>query len=165
MKSIDMALFCMSADNNNPEFALSWLRLAEEDLKSARKLLSPPDPIWKTAVYHCQQAAEKASKALLALHGEDIPFKHDIGLLLEKLEKYEKGLIGFEVAAESLTIFATEYRYPNANAKPLTQEIVDKTVRDAESIVSRAISLILHPSEKKDGGGDGSGGGAGGVRR
>ena len=42
----------MSADNNR-EFALSWLRLAEEDLKSARKLLSPPDPIWETAVYHC----------------------------------------------------------------------------------------------------------------
>ena len=95
----------MSA-NSYREFAISWLRLAEEDLKSARKLLSPPEPLWNTAVYHCQQAAEKASKALLALHGEDIPLKHDIGLLLEKLEKYEKGLIGLEPAAETVVDLA-----------------------------------------------------------
>jgi len=82
--------------------------------------------------------------------------------LLEKLEKHEKGLIGFEVAAESLTIFATEYRYPSQNAKPLTQAIVDKTVRDATSIVNRAISLISPRSDENNGGGAGCGGGAAG---
>ena len=47
---------------NNPQI---WLDIAEDDLGSARKLAAPPDPHWKAAVYHCQQAAEKAIKALL----------------------------------------------------------------------------------------------------
>jgi hypothetical protein len=50
---------------NNPQ---NWLDIAEEDLASAQKLAAPPSPHWKTAVYHCQQAAEKAVKALLVQH-------------------------------------------------------------------------------------------------
>jgi HEPN domain-containing protein len=53
----------MSTDN--PQ---SWLDIAEDDLASAQKLAAPPSPHWKTAVYHCQQAAEKAIKALLVQH-------------------------------------------------------------------------------------------------
>ena len=145
------------------EQAVLFLKKAAEDEALLDVVLNSQDVTDSIVDFHCQQAAEKASKALLALHGQDIPFKHDIGLLLEKLEKYEKGLIGFEVAAESLTIFATEYRYPNPNAKPLTQDIVDKTVLDADSIVSKATSLILHPSKKNGGCEDGSGGGLAGA--
>lgn len=130
------------------ELAYSWLRLAEEDLSTARKLLAPPDPIWTTAVYHCQQAAEKAAKALLVLHGENVPRKHDIGHILEKLEKYESSLRQFEVQAESLTIFATEYRYPSASVKPLSKDVADKAMNDAAAIVSHAFSLVPDPDNE-----------------
>ena len=60
-------------------FAKQWISFAQKDLRSAHKLLLPPDAQFEPCVYHCQQASEKAVKALLALHGREIPMKHDIG--------------------------------------------------------------------------------------
>ena len=89
--------------NAEQEHALSWLQQADEDLRAARKLMIPPDPIWGSVVYHCQQAAEKAAKAILALHGERIPYEHGIGLMLEKIEQYDSSLGKFRAQAEALT--------------------------------------------------------------
>jgi len=36
-----------------------WLRKADHDLGSARKLATGPKPYFDTAIYHCQQAAEE----------------------------------------------------------------------------------------------------------
>ncbi len=41
----------------------SWLVKAQHDLASARILSSQTPPYLDTAVYHCQQAAEKAVKS------------------------------------------------------------------------------------------------------
>jgi hypothetical protein len=38
----------------------SWLTKAQHDLASARVLSTTNPPILDTAIYHCQQAAEKA---------------------------------------------------------------------------------------------------------
>ncbi len=42
-----------------------WLIKADHDLRSAQRLMASDrdDPILDTAVYHCQQTAEKALKA------------------------------------------------------------------------------------------------------
>ena len=144
----------MSAEQ---EHALSWLRKADEDLRAARKLMIPPDPILGIVVYHCQQAAEKAAKSILALHGERIPYEHDIGLILEKIEQYDSNLGQFRTKAETLTTYATDYRYPRPNPKPLSQETVETAIRDAESIVKHIHSLV--PADTDDGG-NGSGGDA-----
>lgn len=127
----------MNSKSESPE---AWLQIAQEDIDAARKLASPPSPIWGAAVYHCQQAAEKAIKALLVLHGENPPKRkgHDIGFLLETLEKYADDLNDLDVEAESLTDFATRYRYPSFNVQPLSQEVVEKAIADAEIFVNRA---------------------------
>ena len=79
-------------------------------------------------------------KALLVLHGENPPTRkgHDIGFLLETLEKYAEDLSDLDVEAESLTDFATRYRYPSFNAQPLTQDIVEQAIANAENFLSRA---------------------------
>lgn len=41
-----------------------WLFKARNDLRSAVRLFTDDPPILDTAAYHCQQAAEKALKAL-----------------------------------------------------------------------------------------------------
>ena len=41
-----------------------WLRKAASDLDSAKGLAAMPKPRRDTAIYHCQQAAEKAIKGL-----------------------------------------------------------------------------------------------------
>jgi len=42
-----------------------WLSKAQNDLRSAKKLISDEDPIYDTAIYHAQQCAEKSLKAFL----------------------------------------------------------------------------------------------------
>ncbi len=44
-----------------------WLIKADHDLRSAERLLTGDPPLLDTAVYHCQQVAEKALKAYLTL--------------------------------------------------------------------------------------------------
>jgi HEPN domain-containing protein len=61
-----------------------WLFKADHDLRSALRLMTPDneDALLDTAVYHCQQAAEKAFKAYLTAN--EIPFPK-IHLLLPLL--------------------------------------------------------------------------------
>ena len=61
----------------------NWLIKSQHDLGSARRLMEGDEPYLDTAVYHCQQAVEKALKAFLTYH--DIVFEktHDLTELLE----------------------------------------------------------------------------------
>lgn len=55
----------MSAEDLRTEDSRDWLAHASKDLRRARILISadPPDP--DGALFHCQQAAEKALKGFL----------------------------------------------------------------------------------------------------
>jgi len=52
-------------DEAKRELVAGWLAKARHDLDSARKLAAGDEPIFDTAIYHCQQAAEKPLKGLL----------------------------------------------------------------------------------------------------
>jgi HEPN domain-containing protein len=62
--------------------AQKWLLKALHDLESARKLVAGDDPILDTAIYHCQQAAEKAVKGFLTFHRKRFEKTHDIERLI-----------------------------------------------------------------------------------
>ncbi len=68
-----------------------WLIKAKHDLESAHRLAVGDDPLLDTAIYHCQQAAEKAVKGFLVLHGQPFGKTHDIRILIEQAEKDESG--------------------------------------------------------------------------
>ena len=48
-----------------------------------------------------------------------------------------------KVRAEALSDFATMYRYPGSEVEPLTQEIVDKAIDDANFFVSKAKEILM----------------------
>ena len=124
---------------------LSWIEIASKDLASAKKLATPPNPLLETAVYHCQQAAEKAIKALIVLHGEVAPKSHDLDILLDKLRNYIDDMNDLSSIAEQLSEFATKYRYPTFNEldeDKLTQALVDEAISNAEIFLLRANRLI-----------------------
>lgn len=50
------------------ELTREWLQVAEEDLRLADLALRANPPLLTGAVYHCQQAFEKALKAFLTWH-------------------------------------------------------------------------------------------------
>ena len=88
----------------------AWWRKAESDLAAARILLESNHA--DTAVYLCQQAAEKALKALLANRGVPFEKTHDLTRLLAEAIPADAVVGEIRGAARRLTPFATLYRYP-----------------------------------------------------
>lgn len=141
--------------SSNAETLAAWMDIASKDLASAVKLASPPDPQLETAVYHCQQAAEKAAKALFVLNSENPPKQHDIGSLLSKVKQFGIDLSDLETVAEKLTDFATRYRYPTADDDQLTPEVVEKAISDAGLFLSRVKLIIeIHKTDGQNPTGD-----------
>jgi HEPN domain-containing protein len=126
----------------------NWLIKALHDLATARKAASEPDPYLDTAIYHCQQAAEKAVKAFLAFRDQPLQRTHDVELLLSLAIPMEPGFAAWVDAAERLTRYATQFRYPADVMEPDPDEF-DQALRDAEGLYRFVLSLLptnLHPS-------------------
>ena len=59
----------------------SWLSKAAEDLEVVRILRKHGPALEPAICFHCQQAAEKAVKALFVFLDRDPPRIHDLGVL------------------------------------------------------------------------------------
>jgi HEPN domain-containing protein len=111
-----------------------WLTKACHDLRSARRLYSDTPPLLDTAAYHCQQAAEKALKAYLAL--QDVPFRktHLLVPLLADCEQLDPAFGALAEATEALTPFATTFRYPGDVGDPDPADVVE-AIELAEAVL------------------------------
>jgi HEPN domain-containing protein len=130
------------------ELVQSWLVKALHDLATARKAAAGPDPYLDTAIYHCQQAGEKAVKGFLAFHDLPPPRTHDIELLLSQATPIEAGFAAWVDAAERLTRYATQFRYPGAVMEP-TQDEFDEALADAEGLYQFVLGVLpatVHPT-------------------
>lgn len=81
-----------------------------------------------TAVYHCQQAAEKALKAFLTFHDVVFPKTYDLVLLSDFCQSRDVSFQSLAESAEILTPYATLFRYPGEcmmPAEPDAREAVD----------------------------------------
>lgn len=112
----------MPRDSLRVEEAAAWLQKARNDLRSARLALDADPPLIDDALFHCQQAAEKAEKALLVWH--DKPFRkiHDLAELGGLCAQAEPNLEPLCHKAEELTVFATAFRYPGDYDQPPRDE-------------------------------------------
>jgi len=95
-----------------------WILKADHDFMSAERLLAGDPPLRDTAVYHCQQAAEKILKAYLTLW--DAPFQkvHTLSVLIDQCEKFDQSFQQIRAAADILTPYATAFRYPGDLLEP-----------------------------------------------
>lgn len=100
-------------DDTKREWVRSWLIKAHSDLRSARALLALDEPATDTAVYHCQQAAEKALKGYLAFRDQPLERTHDLEWLLELAIALEPTFAPLETQADVLNPYATAFRYPD----------------------------------------------------
>jgi HEPN domain-containing protein len=95
-----------------------WLVKADHDLQSAQRLMAGDPPLLDTAVYHCQQAAEKSLKAYLALNDVPIQRIHILGILLEQCMQFDASFSTLQEIADVLTPFAVAFRYPGDYVEP-----------------------------------------------
>ena len=121
---------------------------AASDLKSARLLGMAEEAPLDTAIYHCQQTAEKAVKAFLVSRGVTPDKTHDVRKLTLQASNFEPRFNEFIERAAVLTPYAWEFRYPDdlAETYPTTEEF-DVAVQHAQAIYEFALSLI--PTEAR----------------
>lgn len=96
----------------------SWLTKARHDLGSAQLLANDANPYLDTAIYHCQQTAEKALKAFLVYHDTDFEKKHNLSVLVDLCAAIEPTFQNFQETAAVLTPYATVFRYRGSFLKP-----------------------------------------------
>ena len=112
-----------------------WFKLANEDLKAAKKLFEEINHI---TCFHCQQSAEKYIKGLLVLLQIDFRKSHNLSYLLELLNKDIPEDIMY--AAEYLNEFAVEIRYPT-NFSSISDKEAKEALNHATNIKEYIINL------------------------
>lgn len=119
--------------------ARQWLAYAEEDLAAARRL---GFGFARPAAYHCQQAAEKAMKAVLCLH--ELPFRptHDLRELGQAVFAVAPDLEAVLRPAARLSVFAVRARYPDGQQVCLTEPELLSAIAVAAEVVDGAARVL-----------------------
>ena len=130
----------MSPDAARLADTRAWLSKAQTDVRCARMSRRADPPILEDALFHCQQACEKALKAFLAWH--DVPFRktHSLEEVGEQCLRIDPSLGAIIDAAVPLTEFAWAYRYPGEPEEPepaSVDQAIDTTVALVGAILDR----------------------------
>ena len=130
-------------DDTSRELLLSWLTKAANDLRTARIVGAAPDGLLDTAIYHCQQAAEKAVKSFLVFRGLTPEKPHHIRKLVVQASAFEQRFNEFINLAAALTPNAWEFRYPDDLAETYpTREEFDEALQHAQAIYDFVVNLL-----------------------
>ena len=126
----------------NKIHAKEWLAYAQKDYDVALVLEQSTWPKFIEAIcYHCQQATEKALKAILAYHDVKIRKIHEIDIILLQCQQYEPSIQMDVRIADQLTRFGTLTRYPD-NVNEWTEDdarlalkYAKKTIQDVSEVL------------------------------
>jgi len=121
-------------DDQGDEEVFQWLIKAQHDIGSARRLISGDIPYLDTAVYHCQQAAEKALKAYLILKA--VPFQkiHDLSFLVEQCKELDIEFEQILYISSILTPYAIAFRYPG--------DVIEPDPKEADEALTLAVEVF-----------------------
>lgn len=128
----------------------SWLTKALHDLMAARTL-SAEREFLDTAIYHCQQCAEKAVKGFLVCCDQSFKKTHNIRSLVEQARTVEQRFDEWLEAAEQLTPYVSAYRYPHEDDEPSepTREQFTEALNATEQLYAFVLELLpveTHPT-------------------
>ncbi|HLI28422.1 MAG TPA: HEPN domain-containing protein [Chloroflexota bacterium] len=99
-----------------------WLERAVEDLRETEHDLAATPPLLRGAVFHAQQATEKALKAFLTAHERPFRRTHDLDELGREVEAIDPSLAAVVTPARDLTPYAWRFRYPGTPLAPTEEE-------------------------------------------
>jgi HEPN domain-containing protein len=120
-----------------------WLTKAAHDLENARIVSAVPDGPLDTAIFHCQQAAEKALKGWLTAQSIALEKTHDVRKLVQQATESAPEFGRFVRAAEVLTPYAAAFRYPGLTAEPMpAREEFDEALQHAQAIHDFVLTLL-----------------------
>ncbi len=97
-----------------PDNPASWLGFARADVEIAQGVSAEANPYVRgLGCFHCQQAAEKAFKAVLVSWAVPFPKTHDLSYLAELVKQHLGTLPPVAVEASRLAKYAVDARYPD----------------------------------------------------
>lgn len=113
---------------NGQTAAREWLVSAEEEIEVAAALLARDKPFVSSSAFHCQQAAEKLAKALIAQSGHPVPRTHDVSRLAYLLQTEWPQAYSLLQPLRGVTAWYITTRYPGAelDAAPADIDVEDK---------------------------------------
>lgn len=89
-----------------------WIVLSKTDLDSALKLMEEPR-LSQNSAFHCQQAIEKAFKAVIDSNSSKVPRTHDLRTLLGTINTYGVSMEIEEDVLDEINAVYIETRYPS----------------------------------------------------
>ncbi len=122
----------------------AWLMKARNDLRAAQTDIAASPPLLEDVLFHCQQAAEKAMKALLTWHDQPFRKTHDLVEIGGQCVEIDAELEPLLRHAAPLSEFAWKYRYPGESEEPPREE-ADAALALARQIYDAALARL--PSE------------------
>jgi HEPN domain-containing protein len=134
----------MPHDPVRVEETRSWFRKAETDLRAASVDMEAKPPLIEDALFHCQQAVEKAMKGFLAWHDQPFRKTHSLVELGSNCIELDPSLEGILRKAAGLSEYATVYRYPGETIPPSRAEAV-RARKLAGGVVAQLLDRL--PSE------------------
>ncbi|MBA7592549.1 hypothetical protein ES708_34736 [subsurface metagenome] len=118
---------------NYRDLSNEWLNYAIQDLASAHFLRKMKPQLPEIICFHCQQAAEKALKAYLALHKKNIPYIHDLTVLNRSCAEIDDKINELYSSCEQLNDFSVKTRYPTDHE--LSEKDIPEALRNASKIL------------------------------
>ena len=122
------------------EAAHEWLTHAESDISSAEYLLGHRPLPAEIICFHCQQAAEKALKGILVLHGTRPPKTHNLIELHSLCKVFVSAIDPLLVHCKALNSYSVRVRYPDELA--VTETAMKKALSDAKAVMDFARPLF-----------------------
>ena len=119
----------------------SWFKKAQDDLRAASVDVQAEPPLLEDALFHCQQAVEKAMKGFLTWH--DQPFRNthsltELGAICSKLDPSLESILR---TTAGLSEYATVYRYPGETVPPSEEEAANAREL-AEEVLSQLLARL-----------------------
>jgi HEPN domain-containing protein len=128
----------MPPDEARARDTRAWLVQAAKDLRRVQLLLAAAPPDVEGALFHSQQAAEKALKGFLTWHDIVFPRVHELGEIGRQCLQADPTLSDLVRRASSLTDYAVRFRYPGASYEPTLDE-----AQGAHAIARQVVEAIL----------------------
>lgn len=128
--------------------ARRWLRLAQDDVHGAGRILDDCEGIPRHACWLAQQGAEQALKALLVKYGVVFPRTDDLDVLVNVLPVGAEHVRSSGADIHALSVWATEARYPG-DWEEATREAASRAGADARTI-RKMVEEHLHLQHEQD---------------
>ena len=117
----------------------SWLERSKSSLEMAKPKLFR-NIYFEDLCYQAQQSVEKAFKGLLIYYGAEPEYTHNIGILINSLEKFTEVDDSIKEAIK-LTNFAVQTRYPG-NYDDITKEEYKEAIKIARNCLDWAKKIM-----------------------